>query len=159
MEWGVVLAIGGAAAAVIFAGFGSSIGICIAAQPCDGLLSENPEAFGNILILAALPGTQGIYGFVAAFFCILKIGLIGGAANVAHLTPQQGMSIFLACLPVGLAGFISGIYQGKTSAAGVQVVAKQSADSMKAVILSALVETYAILGLLATILLLNGIKI
>ncbi|MEW5804569.1 MAG: V-type ATP synthase subunit K [bacterium] len=157
MGWGLVLAILGAALAVILAGFGSSIGISIAAQPCDGLLSENPEAFGNVLILAALPGTQGIYGFVSAFFAIIQLGLLTG--KVPQLTVSQGMQFLGACLPVGFGGLVSGIYQGKVSAAGVAVAAKQPGDSMKAVILSALVETYAILGLLATILLLMGIKI
>jgi V/A-type H+-transporting ATPase subunit K len=157
MEWGFVLAVLGAATAVVLAGFGSSIGIGIAGQASDGLLSEEPEKFGNILILAVLPGTQGIYGFVASFIVMLRVGLVGGA--VIALTKSQGLQIFLACLPVALGGFVSGIYQGKVSAAGIAVVAKQPADSMKAVIMSALVETYAVLGLLISILLLFGIKV
>ena len=156
-KWGFVLAIAGAATAVILAGFGSSIGIGIAGQASDGLLSEEPEKFGNILILAVLPGTQGIYGFVAAFIVMLRVGLVGAAA--IELTNIQGLQIFLASLPVALGGFVSGIYQGKVSAAGIAVVAKQPADSMKAVIMSALVETYAVLGLLISILLLFGIKL
>lgn len=157
MEWGFVLAIAGAAAAVILSGFGSSIGIGIAGQASDGLLSEEPEKFGNILILAVLPGTQGIYGFVAAFIVMLRVGLVGAAA--VQLPTLKGLQILLACLPVALGGFVSGIYQGKVSAAGIAVVAKQPADSMKAVIMSALVETYAVLGLLITILLLFGIRL
>ncbi len=158
MEWGFELAIAGVAAAVVLAGFGSSIGIGIAGQACDGLLSEEPEKFGNILILAVLPGTQGIYGFVAAFIIMLRIGLVGEGAAVT-LTTLKGLQIFLASLPIGLGGLVSGIYQGKVSAAGIAVVAKQPADSMKAVIMSALVETYAVLGLLITILLLFEIKL
>ncbi|MGA1876438.1 MAG: V-type ATP synthase subunit K [bacterium] len=157
MGWGLVLAIAGAAAAVVLAGIGSSIGIGLAGQASDGLLSEDPEAFGNILILTALPGTQGIYGFVAAFFVIIRLGLLAG--TVPQITLAQGTQIFLASLPVALGGLVSGIFQGKVSAAGVAVAAKQPNDSMKAVILSALVETYAVLGLLMTILLLIGIKI
>ena len=157
MDWGFVLAIAGAAAAVVLAGFGSSIGIGIAGQASDGLLSEEPEKFGNILILAVLPGTQGIYGFVAAFIVMLRVGLVG--ATAVSLTTLKGLQILLACLPIALGGFVSGIYQGKVSAAGIAVVAKQPADSMKAVIMSALVETYAVLGLLISILLLFGIKL
>lgn len=157
LDWGFILAIAGAAAAVILAGFGSSIGIGIAGQASDGLLSEEPEKFGNILILAVLPGTQGIYGFVAAFIVMLRVGLVG--ATAVTLSLEQGLQIFFACLPIALGGFVSGIYQGKVSAAGIAVVAKQPADSMKAVILSALVETYAVLGLLISILLLFGIKL
>ena len=156
MGWGLVLAIAGAAAAVILAGIGSSVGIGIAAQASDGLLSEDPESFGNILILTVLPGTQGIYGFVAAFFVIIQLGLLAGTVPVISIA--QGTQVLLACLPVGLGGLVSGIYQGKVSAAGVAVAAKQPSESMKAVILSALVETYAVLGLLITILLLIGMK-
>jgi len=158
MDWGLTLAIAGAACAVAFAGFGSSIGIGIAGQASDGLLSEEPEKFGNILVLTVLPGTQGIYGFVAAFIVMLRVGLIGGTAAVT-LTTIKGFQILFSCMPVGLGGFISGIYQGKVSAAGIAVVAKQPTDSMKAVIMSALVETYAVLGLLITILLLFSIKL
>ncbi len=155
--WGLVYAIAGAATAVILAGIGSSVGIGIAGQTADGLLSEDPESFGNILILTVLPGTQGIYGFVAAFFVIIRLGLLAG--TVPQVSAAVGISIFLACLPVAFGGLFSGIYQGKVSAAGVAVAAKQPNESMKAVILSALVETYAVLGLLITILLLMGIKI
>ena len=156
MEWGMILAIGGAALAVALAGIGSSVGIGYASQAADGVLSEEPEKFGSILILSVLPGTQGIYGFVAAFFVIIKVGLLGEAVS---LTTGQGWQILLACLPVAIGGLFSGIHQGKVSAAGMAVVAKQAKDFMKSVILSALVETYAVLGLLITILLLMGIKV
>lgn len=157
MEWGLALAIAGAALAVALSGFGSSIGIGIAGQASDGLLTEEPEKFGNILILTVLPGTQGIYGFVSAFIVMLRVGLLGGAT--VDLTIIKGVQVLFACLPIALGGFVSGIYQGKVSAAGIAVVAKQPADSMKAVIMSALVETYAVLGLLVTILLLFSIKL
>lgn len=157
MDWGLILAILGAAAAVALPGIGSSIGIGYAGQASDGVLSEDPEKFGLLLILSVLPGTQGIYGFVAAFFVIIRIGLLGAQAPI--LTASQGWAILFACLPIALAGLASGIHQGKVSAAGVNVAAKQPNDFMKAVILSALVETYAVLGLLITILLLMGIKV
>lgn len=157
MEVGLIFAIAGAACAVIFAGIGSSVGIGYAAQASNGVLSEDPEKFGNLLILAVLPGTQGIYGFVAAFFVIDKIGLFAG--EVQALTAAQGWSILLACLPIAFCGLLSGIFQGKVSAAGAAVAAKQPADFMKAVIMSALVETYAVLGLLITILLVMGIQV
>ncbi len=156
MELGVILAIGGAALAVALAGIGSSIGIGYASQAADGVLSEEPDKFVSTLILSALPGTQGIYGFVGAFLVINKIGLLGEAIQI---TSGQGWQILLACLPVGIGGLFSGIHQGKVSAAGMAVVAKQSKDFMKAVVLSALVETYAVLGLLITVLLLMGIKV
>lgn len=155
--WGIVLAVAGAAIAVSLSGIGSSIGIGYAGQASDGVLSESPEKFASLLILSVLPGTQGIYGFVAAFFVMIKVGLLGDTIFVVTL--EQGWQIFFACMPIALCGLVSGIHQGKVSAAGVQVAAKQPKEFMKAVVLSALVETYAVLGLLVTILLLLGIKI
>lgn len=154
---GLVLALTGAALAVILGGIGSSVGISFPAEAADGLMSESPEKFPGLLILSALPGTQGIYGFVAAFFVIIRIGLLGTTAF--ELTMQQGMQILVACLPVGANCLVSGIFQGRVGAAGVQVVAKQPKDFMKSVVLAALIETYAVLGLLITILLLIGIKL
>ncbi len=157
MGWGLALAIGGAATAVALSGIGSSIGIGYAGQASDGVLSEEPEKFASLLVLSVLPGTQGIYGFVAAFFVMVKVGLLGG--TVVTLDVAQGAQIFLACLPIALGGLVSGIHQGKVSAAGVNVASKQPNEFMKAVVLSALVETYAVLGLLVTILLLLGIQV
>ncbi|MFH1401395.1 MAG: V-type ATP synthase subunit K [Parcubacteria group bacterium] len=157
MTLGIALAIFGAALAVGLAGTGSAIGVGIAGQAGAGIVSEEPEKFGKVLLLQALPGTQGIYGFLGAIMALQKIGLLGG--SVVDLTVAQGWQIFFACLPIAIAGLSSGIFQGKVSAAGMGVVAKQAGDSGKAIILAAIVETYAVLGLLATILLLNGIVI
>lgn len=157
MVIGIALAILGAAIAVSLAGIGSSIGVGIAGQAGAGTISEEPEKFGKVLLLEALPGTQGIYGFLGAIMVLQKIGLLGG--QIPALTAVQGWQIFFACLPVAIAGLVSGIYQGKVSAAGMGVVAKQPADSGKAIILAAMVETYAVLGLLTTILLINGVQI
>jgi len=156
MELGMILALFGAALAVVLAGIGSSVGIGYAAQASNGVMTEEPEKFTSLLILSVLPGTQGIYGFVGAFFVMLKVGLLGTTLTV---TPAQGWQILGACLPVGIAGLFSGIHQGKVSASGVAVVAKQPQEFMKSVIFSALVETYAVLGLLITILLLMGIQV
>ncbi|NOZ64508.1 MAG: V-type ATP synthase subunit K [Caldiserica bacterium] len=154
---GLALAIGGGALAVALAGIGSAIGIGHAARSAAGVLSEEPEKFGSLLILIALPGTQGFYGFLVGFLVLMKVGLVSG--QIPPITVYQGLQIFFASLPIALAGLLSGIHQGKVSAAGAGVVAKQPSAFMKAVILSALVETYAVLGLLGSILFLNGIKV
>ncbi len=157
MTIGLALAILGAALAVALAGIGSILGVSIAGQMGSGIISEDPEKFGKVLLLQALPGTQGIYGFLGAIMALQKIGLLGG--EIANITPQVGWQILFACLPIALAGLASGLFQGKVSAAGMGVVAKKPGESGKAIILSAMVETYAVLGLLATILLLNGIQL
>lgn len=151
------LPIAGAAMAVFLAGFGSSIGISTVGQAADGVLTEDPDKFGSLLILVALPGTQGIYGLLGGFLVIFKLGLLGGTP--ATLNMAQSWQIFFAALPVGFAGWISGIHQGKVCAAGVAMAAKRPETLMKGVIYGAMVETYAIFGLIATILLLQGIKV
>jgi len=157
MTLGLALAIIGAALAVGLAGCGSSWGVGVAGQAASGVVSEDPEKFGKCLLLQALPGTQGIYGFLGAIMAIQKVGLLGG--TVLPLTLDQGLQILFACIPVGLVGLISGYWQGKVSAAGMGIVAKKPQESGKPIIFAAMVETYAVLGLLTTILLLNGIKI
>ncbi len=154
---GIYLAILGAALAAGLAGTGSAIGIGIAGQAGAGVITEDPEKFGKVLLLQALPGTQGIYGFLAAILVMQKVGLFGGAA--AAINAGVGLQVLGACLPIAIAGLSSGIYQGKVSAAGIFLTAKRPEESGKGLILSAMVETYAVLGLLATFLLLNGIQV
>ena len=154
---GLALALLGIALAVALSGMGSSIGIGYVGQASAGAMTEKPESFGRFLILTALPGTQGIYGFVAAFFLMMKISLVGGTP--VDLTLTQGLSLFLAALPIAILGLISAIHQGKVCAAGVGLTVKKPAESMKAVVLAVFVEFYAVLGLLVTIFLVIGIKI
>ena len=156
MEIGVALALAGVACAVLFAGMGSAWGIAIAGEAAGGVLTEDPEKFGRLLIMIALPGTQGFYGFLAGFYIMMKINLLGGGVPV---TLSSGLQLFFAGLPVGIVGLISGYYQGVASAAGIHLVAKRPEEAGKAIILPAMVETYAVLGLLATILLVSGIKV
>ncbi|MBU7014321.1 MAG: V-type ATP synthase subunit K [Theionarchaea archaeon] len=154
---GLIFAVLGAASAAFLGGIGSSIGVGIAGQSAAGVITEDPEKFGKLIVLQALPGTQGIYGFVGAFWVLNMTGLLGGTPLA--VTMDQGLEILFACLPVGVGGLLSGIYQGRVSASGCGVVAKRPEAMGNAMILSAMVETYAILGLLATILLLNGITL
>ena len=156
MELGTALALGGAALAVLFGGAGSAWGIAIAAEAAAGVLSEDPEKFGKLLIMVALPGTQGFYGFLAAFYIMLKIDLLGGGLDVSTFT---GLQLLLAGLPVAITGFVSGIFQGRASAGGIYLIAKKPDETGKAIILPAMVETYAVVGLLATILIVSGIKL
>lgn len=153
---GLTLSVMAAAAAMIFAGIGSAMGIGYTGQAASGVLSEDPDKFGVMLILVSLPGTQGFYGFVAAFLIILKVGLLGDAAPVST---AQGLQILGAALPIAFTGLLSGIHQGKVCAAGIGVAEKKPEHAMKAVIYGAFVETYAVLGLVITIFLLNGIHI
>lgn len=157
MELGIALAVFGAALAVGLAGAGSALGMGAAGQAASGVVSEDPEKFGKALLLEALPGTQGIYGFLAAIMILQKVGLLGG--ELAQISTSVGWQIFFAALPIAITGLVSGLLQGRVSAAGMGVVAKKPGESGKAIILSAMVETYAVLGLLITILLVTSINV
>ncbi|MEW6522506.1 MAG: V-type ATP synthase subunit K [Bacillota bacterium] len=149
---GMAIALMGAAFAVVLAGVGSSIGVGIAGEAASGVVAEDPEKFGKLLLLQALPGTQGIYGLLAGFLVMFRLGLFGGQFPV--LSVDQGWQVFFACMPVALACLVSGIFQGRVSVAAIGVVAKRPEESGKALVMPVMVETYAVLGLLATILLL-----
>lgn len=152
-----MFALTGAAIAAALAGIGSILGVRTAGQASAGLIAEEPDKFGKVLLLTALPGSQGIYGFLAAIIIANSIGVLAG--EPLDIDIAQGLSVLAAALPVGIAGLFSGLYQGRVAAAGVNVTAKQADASGKAVILSAIVETYAVLGLLVTILLVNGLNL
>jgi V/A-type H+-transporting ATPase subunit K len=156
MDLGLALAIAGAAIAAFLGGAGSAWGVALAAEAAGGVLTEDPEKFGRLLVMVALPGTQGFYGFLGAFYIMLKINLLGGGVPVSI---PAGLALLFSALPVGIAGLISGYYQGRASAAGVYLIAKRPEEIGKAIILPAMVETYAVLGLLATILLVSGIAL
>lgn len=153
---GVGIALTGAVLAVVLGGIGSTLGVGQAGQVGAGVVTEKPEAFGKILLLEALPGTQGIYGFLGALLILLQLGLVGG--EVKEISVSTGWQYFCAALPVALASVVSGIHQGRVSAAGQNIIAKDPANAGKAVILSAMVETYAVLGLLISVLMIFGIK-
>ncbi|SHJ40979.1 V-type ATP synthase subunit K [Hespellia stercorisuis] len=154
---GIVYALLGAAAAVFLAGAGSAIGVGIAGQAASGVVAEDPNQFAKVLIMQLLPGTQGIYGLLVGFITLSKIGLLGG--SLAAIDPQTGLMILAACLPIGIVGLISGKYQGMTSAAAIGIVAKKPDQFGKAMLFPAMVETYAILALLISILSVSNISV
>jgi len=157
IESAIAVAIAGAAISVFLGGAGSAVGVGLAGLSGAGVISEKPELFGKVLLIQALPGTQGIYGFLGGLLILIQIGLLGGEA--ADISLSTAWQLFFAALPVAVTGLLSGIYQGKVAAAGLQAVAKDPQNVGKAVIMAAMVETYAVLGLLITVLLLFSIKI
>ncbi|HJA43657.1 V-type ATP synthase subunit K [Lachnoclostridium sp. An118] len=154
---GLVYSLLGAAVAVFLAGAGSALGVGIAGQAAAGVVTEDPSKFAKVLVLQLLPGTQGIYGLLVGFLTLSKIGLLGGGA--AQIDPQTGLLILAACLPVGIVGLISGKSQGETAAASIGIVAKKPEQFGKAMLFPAMVETYAILSLLISILAVTAIQI
>lgn len=143
------LALIGAAIAAC-AGCGSGMGVGIAGQAAAGVVASDPKKFGKTIILQALPGTQGIYGLIIAFLILFKTGFLTG--NMMELTMDQGWYFFAAGIPIGVVGFLSGIGQGKAAASALQLMAKRSDQMVKGIIYTAMVETYAILALLVSVL-------
>ncbi|PKK39442.1 V-type ATP synthase subunit K [Clostridiaceae bacterium JG1575] len=143
---GVLFAILGAVLAVILAGNGSARGVGTVGQAAAGVIAEEPEKFGKALILQLLPGTQGLYGFVIGLFIILRVK--------PDTTLESGMALFLAALPIAFVGWISAIHQGKVAAAGIGILAKNGEQSTKGIIFAVMVETYALLSFIISIMLL-----
>ena len=154
---GTALAFGGAAIAAGLAGAGSAFGVGIAGQAGAGVIAEDPEKFGNVLVLQALPGTQGIYGLLIAFVILLNIGAVSG--DIQDLTTAQGLALFFAGFPIGIGGLWSGMYQGKVSAAAICLIAKRPEETGKGITMAAMVETYAVLALLVSFIMINGVKL
>ncbi|MBQ7464945.1 MAG: V-type ATP synthase subunit K [Oscillospiraceae bacterium] len=146
---GMGLAILGAALTVGLCCIGSARGTGLVGEAAAGLTSEDPDKSTKCLILQVLPGTQGLYGFVALFIVLSRAGVLNGTA--AQLTPAQGLAFFAACLPIALGGWLSAKFQGRVAAASVNIVAKHPEASTKGLIFCGIVEFYAILSLVATI--------
>jgi len=104
MTYGLVLSIIGAALAAGLAGIGSAVGVSIAGRAGTGVLAEKPDLFGRVLVLQALPGTQGIYGFLLAVLILQKVGLLGGTAIA--LDDWQGWAMLGASLPIAIVGLL-----------------------------------------------------
>ena len=147
--------------ALAFIGFALAVGLCcigsakgtgMVGEAATGVLSETPEHFTKCMILQALPGTQGLYGIAAGFFGLFTLGFFSGSP--AQLSVADGMAVLFACLPIMLGGLLSAIAQGRVAAASINIVAKKPDDYMKGVIMCGIVEFYAILSLVGTILML-----
>ena len=156
-QLGIVYAVVGAVLAALMAGTGSAKGVGAAGQAGPGLGGGGPNKFSKVLLLQLLPGTQGIYGLLVAFVTLNKIGALSG--SLVQIDGATGLMLFFACLPMAIVGLISAIHQGNTSIASIGLVAKKPGQFGKAMLFPAMVETYAILALLISILAVNGIPV
>ena len=134
--------------AIFLSGIGSARNVGSTGQAAAALLKEQPEKFVSALILQLLPGTQGLYGFVIGIFFKIQ----------PEMALQTGLALFFAALPIGIVGYYSAKYQGNVATAGMQILAKRPEDVMKGVILAAMVETYAILAFVVSLLMVLNVK-
>ena len=144
---GYAIAMAGIALCVLLCGIGSCVGLFKTGSAAAGVLSEDPKKFGSIMVLVLLPATQGIYGFIIG---IIASGKLGG-----DMVTAQGWALFGAVMPMAITGFVSAIFQGKTSVNCIYMVGKQPSLSARLILYPGMVEFYAILGLIISIMLLG----
>ena len=149
MNWGMVFALLGAAIATAFAGLGSIKGVGMSTEAAMGVLSEDSSKFGKMLVLVLLPGTQGLYGFIVTIMMLMNIGILGGSPDISFF---KGLLYLAASLPIGIGGMMSGIAQGRAAVAGISLVAKKPGEFSKAMVSVTLVEIYALLAFLVSLL-------
>lgn len=154
-DLGIVFALLGAALATLMPGIGSAIAVGLGGQAAAGVVTEDPGKFVKVLILQLLPGTQGMYGLVIGFVALSQIGIIGEAQ--ATVTLSQGLMYLAACLPMAIVGWMSAVSQARASVASIHLIAKRPEQFGKSMIFPAMVETYAILALLISMLAVNGV--
>ena len=146
----LVLAYVGVALMVGLAGIASAVGTSICGQAAVGAMKKNSGAFGSYMILSAIPGSQGLYGFVCYF--IIK-GFL-----TESMTLLQGAAIFGAGVLTGLVCLFSSYYQAKVCANGIAAIGNGHDVMGKTLILAAFPELYAILTVAATFLIANIVR-
>ena len=146
---GYTIAMIGIALCVLLCGIGSCIGLYKTSTAAAGVLSEDPKKFGKVMVLVLLPATQGIYGFI--------IGIIASGSISNATTNAEGWLMFGAVLPMMISGLVSAWYQGRSAVNCIYAVGKQESLSGKLIVYPAMIEFYAILGLIISIMLVSGI--
>ena len=141
---GIILAFIGIGLMVGLSGCGSAIGTVIGGSATLGAIKKKEDAFGSYMVLSALPGTQGLYGFGGFFILMGKLK--------EDLTVFQGAAILGAGIALGLAGLISAIQQGKVCANAISAIASGQDAFGKGMILAVFPELYAIVAFAATFL-------
>ena len=145
----LILAYVGVAIMVGLAGIASAVGTSICGQAAVGAMKKNSSAFGSYMILSALPGSQGLYGFVCFF---MVQGLL-----TAEITMLQAAAVFGAGVLVGIVNLAAAIFQGKVCANGIAAIGNGHDVMGKTLILGAFPELYAILTVAATFLISSAV--
>ena len=159
---GLTIGIIGLALTVLLCGIGSGLGLRFTGKAAAGVLAEDSSKFSKVIVLSLLPATQGIYGFLIA---ILGANALPTAANLGTQTTNwaqinaQGWYVFAACVPMMIGGTVSAILQGRSAATTIVAVGKRSEIAAKSIIFPAMIEFYALLGMVASILMLNYIPV
>jgi len=138
----IFLAYIGVALAIGVSNIASAFGVSTTGNASVGAMKKNPDAFGNYMILSALPGTNGLYGFLGYF--LLKDFL------VPEITMFQATAIFGAGLALGVVNWFASNRQASVCANGIAAIGSGHDVFGKALILAVFPELYAIIALAAT---------
>ena len=156
---GLTIGIIGLVLTALLCGIGSGLGLKATGKAAAGVLSEDPSKFSKVIVLSLLPATQGIYGFLIA---ILGASYLPTVANIGNATVTyaqlnaQGWNVFWACVPMMLGGAVSAYLQGRTAATTIIAVGKKSEIASKSIIFPSMIEFYALLGLVVSIMMFNN---
>ncbi|MDR2120281.1 MAG: V-type ATP synthase subunit K [Tannerella sp.] len=150
MESNLLLAYAGIAAMLVLSGTGSAYGVTIAGNAAVGALKKNSSAFGNYVVLAALPGTQGLYGFAGYFMFQMIFGVL-----TPEITAFQSAAVFGGGLTLGLVALFSALRQGSVCANGIAAIGQGHNVFTNTLILAVFPELYAIVAL-AVVFLIGG---
>lgn len=151
MGTAILLAYLGLALMIGLSGIGSAIGVSIAGSSSIGALKKNDAAFGSYMLLSALAGTQGLYGF-GGFFIINSSGLL-----TENITILQGSAIFICGISLGVVCLVSAIKQGQICAHGISGIGSGFDLFGKTMVLAVFPELYAIISFAATFLIVSGL--
>lgn len=146
---GVFIAVLGMALAVLLPGIGSAKAVGMIGEAASGLLINEPEKFGKSLVLQLMGASQGLYGFV---IFIMAMGQLRADMTILH-----GLYILMSCLPIAIVGLPSAISQARIASAGIGVLSRNESQMAKSIIYTVMVETYALLAFVASLLLLNTV--
>ena len=146
---GQFIAFIGIALCVFLCGLGSAIGLYKTGSASSAVLVEDGKKFGKVIVMTLLPATQGLYGFV--------IGIIASGSVTADMATSKGWAVFGATIVIAVMGLFSAIFQGKAAVAGITAVGKNESISGKLMLFPAMIEFYAILAFVISIILLSAI--
>ncbi|MCL2587330.1 MAG: V-type ATP synthase subunit K [Firmicutes bacterium] len=144
---GNVYALIGAALAVALTGIGSAVGMSWVQQAAAGVVSEQPEKYGKLLVLQLIPSSNALYGFVVGFLIVNNVVLGSGSYGT-----EEGLMVLALSLPIAIAGMAAGLAQAKVCAAGVRMVGKRVELSGRALVMSVFIELFALFALIVSIL-------
>ena len=138
----------GIALCVLMCGVGSAFGLRMTGVAASAVLVEKPKKSGSVMMLSVLPATQGLYGLVLGLINYTKVGA---------LTGTQGWQMFVACLPLAIVGMLSATLQASTCVGGLKAMAKSELSAGQLMLYPVMVETYAILALVISIMMTGNV--